>query len=239
MMVLRSVSFLPDRYPDRAQYPFNLHVFQREEPLAFQAPITVFVGENGSGKSTLLRAIADRARIHIWESRSLGRQRVRHSPYERALHWYANFEWGDAPSGAFFGADAFSEFTRMLDNWASADPGLLSYFGGESLMSLSHGEGHLAWFRSQLRRPGVFLLDEPESALSPRHQVEFVKIMLSAPRCGAQLVAATHSPIIMAAPGAQILLFGPERIEPVSLEQTEHFQVYREFLHDPNAMLGT
>jgi predicted ATPase len=237
-MLLRSISLQPDRYPDREQYPFNLAVFQDTEPLPLRKPITVFVGENGSGKSTLLRAIADSARIHIWDSRTLGRQRIRHSPWERALHRYVDFDWDETPGGAFFGADAFGEFTRMLDNWASTDPGLLAYFGGSSLMTRSHGEGHLAWFDSQLQRPGLFLLDEPESALSPRHQVEFVKIMLAATRRGAQFVAATHSPIIMAAPDAQILLFGPERIRPVPFEQTEHFQVYREFLRDPDAMFS-
>lgn len=237
-MILRRIAFETDRYPAPDEYPFNLPVFRATEPVVLDNPITVFVGENGSGKSTLLRAIADKARIHIWDSRAVGRERVRHSPWERALHRFTAFEWDDTPSGAYFGADAFAEFTSMLDNWASSDPGLLEYFGGSSLMTRSHGEGHLAWFDSQLQRPGLFLLDEPESALSPRHQVAFVKLMLAAAKRGSQLIAATHSPIIMAAPVAQILHFGAEWIAPIAFEETEHYQVYREFMGDPAGMFS-
>jgi predicted ATPase len=237
-MHLSSLALQPQRYPDRTQYPFGLPALQSGQPLGLDQAVTVFVGENGSGKSTLLRAIADGCGIHIWESAMVERERVRHSPYERDLFQYLALRYaGEKPTGAFFGADAFAEFTRMVDNWAASDPGLLAYFGGSSLLTQSHGQSHLAWFQSQLRRPGLFLLDEPESALSPGHQVEFVRLLSAAARAGAQLIVATHSPIIMAAPGATIYRFDDKGIHAVAYEQTEHYRVYREFMADRSAFL--
>jgi predicted ATPase len=238
-MHLLSLTLDPARFPDRSQYPFSLPVLQSPHPLDLSSPVTIFVGENGSGKSTLLRAIADACRIHVWESAMVERQRVRHSPYERDLFQYLTLQYaGERPTGAFFGADAFAEFTRMVDNWAASDPGLLAYFGGSSLVAKSHGQSHLAWFQSQLKRPGLFMLDEPESALSPGHQVEFVKLLSAASAAGAQLIVATHSPIIMAAPGSRIYCFGDKGIVAIEYEQTEHYKVFRNFMLDRGKFLS-
>ena len=174
IMHLASLTLHPERFPMRNCYPFSLPHLQQLGTLAFDTPVTFFVGENGSGKSTLLEAIAVRCGIHIWRDESP--LRVEHNRWERRLAEFLEVAWTDGPvPGSFFGADIFRNFAQMLDKWAANDPGLLEYFGGHSLLTLSHGQSLLAYFRSRYRIKGLYLLDEPETALSPRSQLELLR----------------------------------------------------------------
>ncbi len=153
-MHLASVTLHPAEYPTKDFYPFNLPVFQGAQRIPFATPVTLFVGENGSGKSTLLQAIAHACGIHLW--RETERRRLTPNPYEDALGDYLSVEWtnGKVP-GSFFGSDIFQHFRQILDEWAAADPGQLDYFGGRSLMTQSHGESLMSFFRCPLSGKGA------------------------------------------------------------------------------------
>ncbi len=234
---LTSVTLHPERYPEPEAYPFRLPVLRGTSRIDFAGPVTLFVGENGSGKSTLLEAIARRCGVHIWREGS--RLRVEHNRWEERLHEYLDAGWAAGPvPGSFFGADGFRAFAALLDEWASNDPGQLDYFGGHSLMTLSHGQSLMAFFRSRYRLRGLYLLDEPEAALSPATQVELLRLIAREARAGhAQFIVATHSPILMACPGATLLSFDGASAAPVRYEETAHVQVYRAFLTDPARFL--
>jgi len=231
-MHLRSVTLFPGRFPVRDRYPFNLALFQNTPAIQFRAAVTFFVGENGSGKSTLLRAIAKRCGIHHWSDGGF----VRHdnNPYAERLCDCIEAGWTEQPvPGSLFTSDTFRHFAELLDVWASTDPGLLAYFGGKSLVNLSHGQSILAFFNSRFKVRGLYLLDEPETALSPLHLIEFMRMVSDMAAAGhAQFIIASHSPILLACSGAELLAFDSDRVRPVAYEETDYFRVYREFLMD-------
>jgi predicted ATPase len=229
---LNSITLLTEKYPDCQQYPFTLPIFQRTRHLRFDSPVTLFVGENGSGKSTLLEALARACGIHIWSTPAGDRCQV--NPYEDQLYNYLSVEWSDGHvPGSFFGAEIFKDFTHYLDAWAAADPGLLKYFGGESLLTKSHGQSLMSFFRSRYRIEGLYLLDEPETALSPRSQLELIQILEENGQAGhAQFIIATHSPILLSCPEARLYSFDHIPVKPVIFEDTQHYQIYRNFLLD-------
>ena len=150
---IASISIAAARFPQEDVYPFNLEVLQKTPAITLSSPVSFFVGENGSGKSTLLKAVARRCGIYIWS----GIQRTRYAPnpYEEQLSRYLEVEWRDGRvPGSFFAAEMFRSFSQLVDDWASSDPGLLEYFGNRSLLSQSHGQGHLAFFRSRFALRG-------------------------------------------------------------------------------------
>jgi predicted ATPase len=230
-MHIKSVTFHPEAYPARDVYPFNLTVFQEPSTLAFDTNITFFIGENGSGKSTLLNAIARRSGIYIWEEQ---RARFGYNPHEEDLFKYIDLAWANGRKpGAFFSSERYQHLSKVIDELACSDPGLLDYFGGKSLMSQSHGESFMAFFKSRYRIEGIYLLDEPETALSPKRQIEFVKLLIEQSRDGhAQFIIASHSPILLSCPGAVILSFDSGGITKADYEETDYFLIYRDFLLD-------
>jgi predicted ATPase len=217
------------RFPTRAAYPFNLCLFQQTPHVSLAAPVTFFAGENGSGKSTLLRALANRCGYHIWENtnRSTGPR----NPFAERLYECLDLRWQDqAMPGAFFAAEIFRNFAELLDAWAATDPGLYAYFGGAPLTEKSHGQCNMSFFANRFRVPGVYLLDEPESALSPRRQIELLRILQEASGRGdAQFVVATHSPILMSLPGARVLSFDVCPIAEVAYRETDSYRMHQQF----------
>jgi len=232
-MHLRHIRLLPDTYPTGDLYPFNLEIFRATDNLGLKTPVAFFVGENGTGKSTLLRAIAMKCNIHIWEG--LERTRFHYNPHERELHRHITLEWSAGPvPGSFFASEIFRNFAVNLDEWASMSPATLEYFGGRSLMEQSHGQCHMSFFRNRFRIKGIYLLDEPENALSPGRQLELLSLLKEMAAQGhAQFIIATHSPILLALPGADIFSFDSPPIRTVRYEDTEHFRIYRDFMNDP------
>jgi predicted ATPase len=238
-MHLTSATVCSQDFPTRTRYPFNLDLLQRLGRITFRTPVTLFVGENGTGKSTLLRAICQRAGIHIWQEAE-GR-RCENNPFEHSLHLHLGLEWADGKvPGAYFGSDTFRYFTQALDEWASTDPGQLKYFGGSSLVTKSHGQSLMAYFRSRYKVRGLYLLDEPETALSPRSQLELLDLLVRMGSAGhAQFIVATHSPILLACPGAVLYSFDRSPLRQVRYEETEHYRIYRDFMQDPAGCLRT
>ncbi len=237
-MHLERLVFHHERFPTQDAYPFNLEILRSTETLEFSTPITFFVGENGSGKSTLLRAIARRCGIHIWEG--LERARLSNNPFEEELHNYIEVRWRRAPvPGSFFAAELFRGFSQSVDEWAINDPEVLETYGGKSLLVQSHGQSHLAFFTHRFRIEGLYLLDEPENALSPKSQLLFLDLLQKFAKSGvSQFILATHSPLLLSLAGAIIYCFDRLPLKPIGYEDTEHFQVYKRFFEQYRAARG-
>jgi predicted ATPase len=236
-MHLKEVIFHSRQYPTSDFYPFNLPLFRETERLVFDSPVTLLVGENGSGKSTLLEALASACHIHIW--RGAATCRPEPNPYEGQLYRYIAVGWvnGRVP-GSFFGSKIFQYFAELLDEWAAADKGQLDYFGGKSLTTQSHGQSLMSFFRSRYRIKGLYLLDEPETALSPNSQIELLKIVRAMSQAGhAQFIMATHSPILLACPQATIYSFDRMPIRKIQYEETDHYRLYKDFMLDRSKYL--
>jgi len=236
-MYLVKIKIDSDNYPTSRYYPFNIPVLSESTELVLKKPVVFFVGENGSGKSTLLEAITRKCDVHIWDKPK--RHLAHKNPYEAALVDHVSVTWanGHVP-GSLFRAETFRDLADFLDDVALCDPGRLKYHGGHILNMLSHGEGILSYFSGRFDVRGIYFLDEPEAALSPSSQVKFVKLLQRLEAKGrVQFIIATHSPILMAYPGAQIFGFYSTCIEEVSYEETEHYQVYKHFFTDRNALL--
>lgn len=236
-MHLKQVTLHPEKYPTRDCYPFDLSIFQQSQSIPFTSPITIFVGENGTGKSTLLEALAHLCGIHIW--RDAERRRFQYNPHENEFHRYLSIEWtAERVFGSFFGSNIFRHFAEILDEWAAADPGQLDYFGGKSLMTQSHGQSLLSFFESRYQIKGLYLLDEPETALSPRSQLDLLDILTRTTRENqAQFIIATHSPLLLACPGAIIYSFDNTYIKQIEYEETTHYRIYKSFMEDRDRYL--
>jgi predicted ATPase len=209
-----------------------MEIFRKTDTVDFFRPVTFFVGENGTGKSTLLRAIARGCSIHIWEEHE-GR-RDRRNPYEDLLCESLRIEWtdGNVPR-SFFASEIFRHFTEILDVWGMADPGCLDFFGSSPLILKSHGQAHMQFFENRFRIKGLYLLDEPENALSPKRQLELLRLLRQFTLRGdVQFIIATHSPILLAFPDAEICSFDASPIRKVAYEDTEYYRVYRDFLNN-------
>jgi predicted ATPase len=221
------------RVPDAEAYPFCLPLFRPEFELSFERPITIIVGENGTGKSTLLEGIAALAGYDD-AGGGKGYMPVDHSGAIEAtggsLATALRASWlPKITSGWFFKAETFFSVARYLDRAAQEGFGIPPDF-----LSHSHGEGFLRFFEERCERQDIFIFDEPESALSPSRQLTFLRLLGRMEQSGrSQVIMATHSPLLMAHPGARLLLLSKYGLEPVSLEQTEHFRLLREFCADP------
>ncbi|MBX3593838.1 AAA family ATPase [Sphingomonas sp.] len=219
---------------DAAAYPWCLPLFRSGEfELAFDRPITIIAGENGVGKSTLVEGIAALA----------GFDEAGGGPGYRAVDHSQAIERGGSllaaglkaswlpkmGQGWFFRAESFFSVARYLDEARSPYADFLSH---------SHGEGFIRFFEERCSRPGIFFFDEPESALSPVRQFEFLKLLRRMQDGGqSQAIVVTHSPILMACPDARLLGMGKYAIEPIELEDTAHFRIYRQFALDPHGMV--
>lgn len=229
---ITGVTLHHEKYPSDRHYPFSLPVFNETRQIRFQFPVTFFVGENGAGKSTLLEAVALASGIHIWRRYEGSCYQV--NLYEKQLHRYISVAWtnGKVP-GSYFGSEIFNDFRRIVDNWAAADPGQLEYFGGRSLVTQSHGQSIMSYFRSCYQRQGIYFLDEPETALSPKSQLALLDILHENGRAGqAQFIIATHSPILLAYEDAEIFSFDHSPVRKIAYRETEHYKIYRRFLLD-------
>jgi predicted ATPase len=229
-MHIRSIHLLHDTFPVDNAYPFSLGVFRKTEVPEFPCPVTFFIGENGTGKSTLLKAIARCCNIHIWEERE-GRRDLK-NPHEDQLHQCLRVEWVDGKvPGSFFASEIFRHFTEVLDQWGIADSGCLHYFGNGSLIVKSHGQSHMSFFENRFKRKGLYLLDEPENALSPKKQLELLQMLREYSQRGdAQFIIVTHSPILLALPEAEIYSFDEVPIRKLAYEDTDYYRIYRDFL---------
>ena len=142
-------------------------------------------------------------------------------------------------TGSIFSSQTFQDFAQILDEWAAADTGVLEYFGGKSLLTQSHGQAILSYFGVRYKRKGLYLMDEPETALSPKSQLQLLKLLHSISRGGnAQFIIATHSPILSSCPGADIFSFDFPSIIKIAYEETYHYMLYRDFMNNRKKYLS-
>ena len=234
---LRAATVLGDEFPSPDQYPFNIPSFQGRRTLDFRGPVAFFVGENGCGKSTLIKALASRCGLHLWGQPQRHLRSGELTAKALGAHLRVTLA-KDGVTGGLFSADSFRGWAEFLDDVARLDPGQAHYHGGAELTARSHGEGILAYFRARFQVPGLYFMDEPESALSPFSQLELLRVLAKYQAQGeAQFVIATHSPILMALPGSQVFQFSGHGIEETTFHSTAHFRLYRDFLADPEAFL--
>ncbi|MFT7434561.1 MAG: putative ATPase [Psychromonas sp.] len=259
---LQSVSLrnLPE---DSQEFPFSLPLIKELEPILFPKNVTLFVGENGSGKSTILEALAYKLNLPVAGTASMDLDPSLESA--RKLGKYLSIHQKQKSSSGFFlRAEDFigfvkniqrkiSELNAELDDikntWTGGDmsyalgtiegekQALITRYG-ENLDAMSHGEGFLKFFLSRITGKGIYLIDEPEAALSPQRQLSLISlVMRKVKEVDAQFIIATHSPIIMAIPEAEILHFSNGKITPVLYQETEHYKLTKSFLENPGVFL--
>ena len=235
---MRRFELKREEVPSFDSYPFNIPAIQSLNRLELDRHVTIFVGENGSGKSTLIEAIS----MAIGLNPEGGTKNFNFSTRE------SHSSLGDLLQivrGPYREQDAFLLRAESLYNVASnidtmeAElPGLLHSFGGRSLHEQSHGESFLALMKNRLGGGGIYIFDEPESALSPNRQLAMLSIMHTlTTEKASQIVLATHSPILMAYPNALIYHLSEDGLTRIDYKETEHYQTTKAFLTDPGAFL--
>ncbi len=242
---LLHLELLRDRIAHAARYPYDLPAIRALTTLPFHPKVTFLVGENGSGKSTLLEAIAVAYGLNPeGGSRNFNfATRASHSSLGECIRLAK--APGSPGDSYFLRAESFynlaSEIERLDENDPTVlkpQPPIINAYGGESLHDQSHGESFFALFANRFGGNGLYLMDEPEAALSPARQLQFLVLMHDLVRQGSQFVIATHSPMIMAYPDACIYVFGVEGIREVPYTETEHYVITRRFLGNPQRSLS-
>jgi predicted ATPase len=228
-MHVTDIRLHPEKYPATDRYPFNLPVFRGTSVLDLSSRVTFFVGENGTGKSTLLRALCREAGIFIWGGWG------ETTPDEEAFLRAIELRWSAGPvPGSLFSSELFFNFARIADH----DPAMREFFGPRAFETQSHGQSLMSYFRSRYRIRGLYFLDEPETALTPRRQIELLRLLNEMSRDGhAQFIIATHSPILLACPGARLYTFDGPAVRPIAYRDTEHYRFYRAFLENPQSFV--
>jgi predicted ATPase len=219
------------------EYPYSLPAIHHLERLRFPTPVTFFVGENGSGKSTLLEGIASAFGLNP----EGGTKHVRFATRASHSSLFKDLKLKKIPppptDSYFLRAETFYNVASAIERREDYRAYDLEAFGERSLHDRSHGEAFLALVLQRLRGNGFYLFDEPEAALSPNRQLALLAAMGQLVAKRSQFIIATHSPIIMAYPGATIYLFGDEAPRQIEFTETEHYQVTRDFLANPRRML--
>ena len=204
---------------------------EKVKTLDFSAPVTFFVGENGTGKSTLLEAIA----VAFGFNAEGGTRNFRFSTnqtHSELCEHISLVKRAYANDGFFLRAESLYNAATYID-----DVEATRNYGPVSLHHQSHGESFLAIVQNRFSGNGLYLLDEPEAALSPMRLLTLMVEIQRLTEMASQFIIATHSPILMALPGADIMEFSSAGIRKVSYQETEHYQITKRFLDDPQHML--
>ena len=229
-MALKRISLINRDGIDTTKYPFTIPSIQRFEELELNNKITFFVGENGSGKSTLLEAIAEKCEFNTAGGGRNNYYDVHAS--HSVLGDYIRLSWmPKITNGFFMRAESFYHFATHIDELQNGGADAYRSYGGRSLHEQSHGESFFSLFQNRFTERAIYLLDEPEAALSPQRQLAFLRILHDLTVQGnCQFIIATHSPILLGYPGATILSFDEGSIEEIGYEQTDHYQITKYFL---------
>ena len=222
------------------RYPFNLPSVRTLDRLVLHPKITYFIGENGSGKSTLLEALAVSLGFNAEGGSKNFNFGTRRSHSELHQHIRLGRGFRRPKTEFFLRAESFFNVAteiEELDKDFPALPKVIDSYGGLSLHEQSHGESFMALLTKRFGPEGLYLLDEPEAALSPQRQLVVLGRINELVREGSQFVIATHSPILMAHPDATVYLFGADGIAETTYRETEHFRVTDDFLADPEGAM--
>lgn len=221
---------------DRTGYPFEIPMIKNFSCLEFKKPVTFIVGENGSGKSTLIEAMA----VSLGLNAEGGSQNLFFKTFDThsELSNHVVIEKGTRrPSTKYFlRAETFYNVATATENNIDA---LYGGMNGVSLHKSSHGESFLNLIKNRFYNNGLYILDEPEAALSPTSQMKFLVLLDDLVKHGCQLIICTHSPIILSYPNADIYQINHGELELTTYKETDIYNLYRTFLNDTNRMLHT
>lgn len=236
---LQRLTLLRDKVESFERYPFNIPIVRDLEQIEFHRHVTFFVGENGSGKSTLMEAIAVALGFNPeGGSKNFNFQtRASHSNLSDYLRLAKGYK--RPHSGYFFRAESYFNVATEIEK-LDAEPGgppVISYYGNKSLHEQSHGESFMALLMNRFVKDGLYILDEPEAALSPQRQLAVLPRLHELVKENCQFVIATHSPILLAYPDACIYQLTSGGLQQVAYRETEHYQVMHDFLQDPERSL--
>lgn len=221
------------------KYPFSLPLIQNLKEIEFPTKVTFLVGENGTGKSTILEALAIKAGFGPeGGSKNIAFKTAAENNYTPAAQ-LANcmtLSWRKkVANGYFFRAESFFNVATHIEQIAQYDFAIYDSYGGKSLHEQSHGESFLAFFTNRLSSGGFFIFDEPEAALSPQRQLSLLSIIHElTTKTDSQFIIATHSPIILAYPGATIYSCDLVPLAQINYKDTDHYQITKQFLDNPN-----
>jgi predicted ATPase len=238
---LREISLKRDKVFDGNKYPFTIPAVRHLEVLRFHPDVTFLIGETGTGKSTLLEAIS----VALGFNAEGGTRnfnfstRASHSELHAWLRLVRSFQ--RPRDGYFLRAESFfnvaTEIERLDNVPGDMSPHVIDSYGGHSLHEQSHGESFLALMMHRFHGRGLYILDEPESALSPRKQLLMLRRIRQLIDRDSQFIIATHSPILLAYPDAKILLLNHHGYLPVNYQETEHYQIMRRVLNHTDEVL--
>ena len=236
---LREISLKTEKIDDWELFPFTIPAIRNLEQLEFSPTVTFIIGENGSGKSTLVEAIA----VAMGFNPEGGTRnfnfgtRESHSDLHEYLRLVKSIK--RPKDGFFLRAESFFNVATNIEQldvgWGG--PPVIDSYGGSSLHEQSHGESFLSLVLHRFSGNGLYILDEPEAALSPTRQLTVLARMKQLLDLDSQFIIATHSPILMAYPGATIYCITESGIQTVDYEQTEHYEITKAFLENPDRML--
>ncbi|TCO79442.1 AAA family ATPase [Marinisporobacter balticus] len=230
---IREVELLKSKIPSTRQYPFDLPSVERLETLKFHPNVTFMIGENGSGKSTLLEAISVSCGFNP-EGGSKNFNFATKATHSNLYQYLKLIKGVKKPRDGFFlRAESFYNVASNIEELGSD---LLNSYGGQSLHAQSHGESFMSLVLNRFRGKGLYILDEPEAALSPTRQLALLSRIHQLVEDDSQFVIATHSPIIMAYPNAKIYDVD-NGYDEIEYTETDHYCITKEFLNNPSKMM--
>ncbi len=231
---LISLELLRDRINSFDKYPLNIPFIQELDYIDFHQNVTFLVGENGVGKSTIMEAIA----TSLGYNAEGGNKNTNFSTNNTTsgLHKYIRLSrsYRKPKDEYFLRAESLYNVATYMDSIA---PPEIQGYGGKSLHKQSHGESFLSVIQNKFKGNGLYLLDEPEAALSPSRQLSVLVIINELVKTGSQFIITTHSPILMAYPNAKIIQLYDSGLEEIKYTETEHYTITRDFINHHEKML--
>lgn len=237
MIFLKGIRLNEKEGTDRNHYPFNIPALRDFEELSFESPVTFIVGENGMGKSTLIEAIAIVMNFNPEGGTANFNFSTSDSHSELCNHLITIRGAKRNRDGFFLRAESFYNTISYMDTVNDTGRNIYDYYGGKRLHEVSHGEGFLNMLNHRCRGNSFFIFDEPEAALSPFSQIKMLARMHQLVKEDSQFIVSTHSPILMAYPGAIIYQLTENGIHQTCYDKTEHYMLMKYFLNNTDHYL--
>lgn len=230
---LREIQLKRDGIDSFDSYPYNIPVIRTLTSLTFHPSVTFFIGENGTGKSTLIEAIAVALGFNAEGGTKHSTFSTRRSHSKLHQHIKTVKSYKHPRNGYFLRAESFYNLATLMD-----ETGYYTTYSDKSLHEQSHGESFMATLTTKLKGKGLYIMDEPESALSPTRQLAALSAIHNLVKDDSQFIIATHSPIFLAYPNSKIYSFSDTGIDTVNYQDTEHYSVTKNFLNRHEQMLN-
>ena len=232
-----SFELLKDKISSTEKYPFNLPIVKHLDTINLHKNVTFLVWENGTWKSTLLEALA----VQYWFNPEGGSKNFSFSTektHSELSEYIRIAKWASQPKDWYFlRAESFYNVSSNIDELEKVVPWLLNAYGWKSLHEQSHWESFFSLFLHRFWWNGVYILDEPEAALSPQRQLAFLVRLDELVKQNSQIIIATHSPILLSYPHSKIIQISDKWFEEVEYKDTDHFDIYNSFLNNSEYML--